>query len=215
MALVRSLMNSGGGMFAARDGAFRYVFLDADFFKLKILQRSASQTFTEAALASGAPVVTNGQTFGSYCLLPGDCSVKWQGEIVSAHTTVSGDPPHAPSFRFFGQTDGASTDSFVGTRGDPSGATPPVSDAVGRLLPLVDGKSVSATPASTGTYWTRPATTGKTVYGIARDINAVLVLIQQNGEAGLILKDLLQLIADAGIDQAVLADGSDSSTLAR
>jgi hypothetical protein len=206
-------MNSNGGMLAARDGAFRYAFLDADFFRLKVLQRRPNETFTAAAIAAPARVVANGQTFASYCLLPGDCSVKWQGEVVSRYVVIPGDPAHAPLFRYFGQSAGASADSYRIAKGDPGKAVPPLAEALGRLLPLVDSRAIAATPASTGTFWTRPPTTGKVAYGIATDINAVLVIVQQDGEKGLALRDFAALIADAGIDQAVMGDGSDSAVL--
>ncbi|SFU03578.1 Predicted protein [Geodermatophilus amargosae] len=210
---VRKRMNSGGGVFAALDGAFRYVFLDADFFRLEVLQRKPSEKFTAAAIASTARVVANGQTFASYCATPGDCAVKWQGEVVSKAITLPGEPPHAPSFRYFGQGAGASASSFIVAKGDPGQSVPPLVEAIGRLLPLVEGKSVAATPATSGTFWPMSATIGKAAYGVARDINAVLVIVQQHGEIGLMLPQFAALVAGAGVDQAAMGDGSDSATL--
>jgi hypothetical protein len=63
-------MNSSGGLFAAQDSSLSYAFLDATFFRMRVLQRAPNQTFTEAALASGATIVVNGQVFAAYCKLP-------------------------------------------------------------------------------------------------------------------------------------------------
>lgn len=137
----------------------------------------------------------------------------WEGEIVTEHSVQSGSPPSAPLFRYIGQSDGVSTAAYKIDTGDPSTATPPLAEAIGRLLPMVDGKAVSATQANCGTFWAHPPSTGKVLFGIARDIDAILVLVQRNGAGGYNLSDFAKLVADAGVDQAVMGDGSDSATL--
>jgi hypothetical protein len=212
---ARTAMNTNGGFLGAQDGAFRYAFIDGDFFHLKVLRRAPGQRFTEAAIASGARVAANGQTFARYCLTPGPCAVPWQGQVISAGAVVpGGTPATAPRFRYFGQVAGISAASFLVGSGDPSAAPATIREGIGRLLPLVTNKAVSANAGNAGTFWSEPPETGKVVYGLARSINATLVLVQQDGQSGLTVAALAAKIAVAGIDEAVMGDGSDSAALA-
>jgi hypothetical protein len=49
--------------------------------------------------------------------------------------------------------------------------------------------------------------------GVVPEIDAVFVAVQANGETGMRIDGLAQLLASSGIQDAVLADGSDSATL--
>src|SRR5215203_6870786 len=143
---VRAAMNTNRGMFAGSDGAFRYVCLDASFYRLEILRRPGDRRFTETAttLPPDVRVVANGQLFRPYCWIPRPCADPiWEGEIIVAHTTHPGDPRSQAAHRHVGQWDGRGAMAFtMNTRGDPSTVTSPgtYNHALGSLIPLVQNR---------------------------------------------------------------------------
>jgi hypothetical protein len=233
---VRAEMDKGYAMFGGLDGGLRYVCMDAAFYRLGVLRRSSTQSFTDAAAAlpAAARVVANGQLFGTskldYCFR-GPCSVKWQGEIIQGHVVSAGDPASRPDHRHVGQFDGRAQAAFAIAKGDPSSVTSPGTyrNALGTLLPLVSARipfgaveirdpagniTQFASPGGIGSWVSRPAGTGKIVYGVHRGSNVVFVLAQQNGAAGgLDITALIARLVSMGVDDAAMGDGSDSSTL--
>jgi hypothetical protein len=210
---IRTQMNSNRGFFGGVDGDFKYVCVDASFYRLMILMRPPALTFTEAALAMAPQVraIGNGQMFnGPYCWTH-PCVVTWQGRIISGGTTTPGGTA-AAAFRHFGQWTGASELSFALTAGDPTTITPTYFSAIGRLLPLVTG-GVGSPAGPLGNYWSEPASTGKIVYGIARAGQVLFMLVQENGGDGLNVPALITRLTSMHVDDALLGDGSNSVTL--
>jgi len=206
-------MNSNRGFFGGVDGTFKYVCVDASFYRLMILMRPTGLTFTDAAMAMGPQVraVGNGQMFnGPYCWTS-PCAVTWQGRIISGGTTTPGGTA-AAGFRHFGQWTGASELSFALTSGDPTTITPHYFSAIGRLLPLVT-RGVGSPAGPLGTFYSEPASTGKIVYGIARAEQVLFMLVQEDGGAGLDVPALITRLTSMHVDDALMGDGSTSVAL--
>jgi len=215
-------MNSNRGFFGGRDGALRYVCMDASFYRLNLLVKPSGLTFTGAAGATPVVVhaIANGQFFGTSKLdyltngcYSGPCRILWRGQIILSGTLNSGDPATAPNFRHIGQWNGCSQVSLAFAKGDPSAIAPPgYTSAFGYLMPLVQSR-VAAPASALGSYWSNPDTVGKVVYGLARSAQIVFVLAQQDKEAGLTVPDLIARLVAMKVDDAVMGDGSDSATL--
>ncbi len=223
---IRAQMDSVAALFAGSDGAFRYVCMDASFYQFEAFGRTESSTFVADALAktSDVRVVTNAQVFGTSKLqyVPceplaggGPCWIPWQGEIVVSHTVYPGDPPSRPAYRHFGQCDGRTEDAFKTGRGDPSTVGSPTvfNDAVGTLLPLIELRAMAAS-GLLGDWLQRPPDDGKMIWGIHREANIVFVLAQAHRTGtGSDIKSIQYLLHGMGVDEAVLLDGSSSTTL--
>lgn len=215
---VRSSMDRG--LFAGIDGGLRYVVMDATFYRLGILVRPSATTFTAAATAVPAPVrvVANGQIFGTsrrdYCFT-GPCAVQWQGEVMIGHAATAGSPASKPTFRHVGQWDGRAEVAYGIALGDPSTVVSPATyeAAMGSLHPLVVG-GASASAAALGSWMTNTANTGKTAVGLHRGAQTVFVVVQEDGvTGGITVPDLIARLLSMNVNEAALADGSDSAAL--
>jgi len=216
--VVRTDMNRNRGLFAGSDGDLSHISMDASFYRMDMFVRPDSQTFTDSAktLPSNVRAVANGQIFGTSRLdynYMGPGPEKWQGEIIVAGTARTGNPASAPAFRNMGQWNGCSQVAIGVSMGDPSKVTPGYLNAMGRLLPLVEGRTGAAS-GPLGDWWTRDASVGKAVYGVCRQEQVVFVLIQKDGgSSGITVPDLITRLVAMGVDDAVMGDGSDSATL--
>jgi hypothetical protein len=214
---IRADMNRNRGLAAGMDGGMAFVCMDASFYRMDLLIRPTNQTFTVAARALPREVraVANGQIFGTgvtdYCYTV-PCRVQWQGEVVVSGSARAGNPRSAPRFRYFGQWGGCSQVSFGTGTGDPSSVTPTFQNAMGRLLPLVEG-GTGAASGPLGDWWTRPATQGKAVYGLCRAEQVVFLLVQRDSGNGLTVPNLIRRLTSMGVEDAMMGDGSDSATL--
>ena len=216
---IRAEMDKNRGMFAGQNGALRYVCLDANFYRFEVLIRPDNKTFTDAAREAveadpSIRAIANGQYMHSYNY-PGTGlgRVDWQGEVISGGKKPrEGDPPSKFLYRHFGQWNGCSLLSFAINISDPSYVTPTYNTALGTLLPLVE-KGVRGTPGQLGNYWSFAADKGKPVYGLSQSAEVVFLLVQEDGEDGLTVPDLIDRLISMGVDNAVIADGSDSVTL--
>lgn len=209
---IRAQMNKNRGFFGGMDGAFKYVCMDASFYRFLLLIRPGTSSFTDFAAATPTNVraIANGQMFRSYCYAS-PCTVDWQGRVMQAGTLVPGGTS-TPGFRHFAQWTGCSELSFAVAKGNPESVTPTYFSAMGRLLPLVQNK-LGSPPGPLGTFWAEPAETGKIVYGLARAEQVVFMLAQENGEDGLDVKDLIKRLVSMKVDEAVMGDGSSSVML--
>lgn len=223
------------GLFPGIDGRKHYVVMDAIFYRLNIFIRPSTSRFTTSAIARHASfpnsrVVANGQFFGpvgggtaglawinaqaSYCHND-PCPIDWQGEVLNSHSIVrTGNPPSRSRFYHFGQFDGTSVSAYDIARGNPSAVTRDSGyrSALGTLLPLIVGR-VRATPAQLGSFWSAPASDGKTCYGIHRNSNTVFVFVEEDGAGSITIPNLITLLERMGVDEAVLGDCGSSSTL--
>jgi len=196
----------------------RYVIMDASFYKLNIFIRPSTQTFTDAAIARqtsnpSVRVITNGQYCNEYAYIrPGP--IQWQGEIIVSHTVRRGVPSSYPNFYHYGQFDGLTDMSYDMARGNPSAVTRDrgYNAALGRLLPLING-GVLGTPVQLGSAWRDPPSVGKICLGIHRPSNTIFVFLEEDGHGTTTIPRLQSLLNGMGVDDAALADGSDSTAL--
>jgi hypothetical protein len=229
---VRSFMDIDRGLFGGNDDDLQYVIMDAIFYRPEILIRPSSQSFTDAgrALSADVRVLVNGQIFGTskwdYCFSD-PCNVQWQGEIIDAGTTRTGNPASRPDHRFFGRENAIPIWRYHAGQGDPAGFSPTLHYAMGSLLPLIQGgtrfgNGNQGTPpnrtqihSGATTHWMGfPASQGKTAVGIHRSSGCLFVICQQDGAStGMNIRTLITRLQTMGVDDAVLCDGSDSATL--
>ncbi|WP_284750666.1 phosphodiester glycosidase family protein [Amycolatopsis sp. RTGN1] len=219
---IRARLQADRGMFVGSDGAYRYVCVDPGFYRLGVFVRPTSSTFTASAktATAGTPVraVANGQVFDDYQFTsPGP--VAWQGEVISGGAVLPGGGAagSAPMHRYAAQWPGISVPALAFGTGSPSTVVPPLRSAFGRLVPLIEA-GARATAAQLGSWMTKGARTGKTVYGLCAAEAVLFVLVQEHGTflaptGAETVTDLMTRLFGMGVDQAMLADGSDSVAL--
>jgi hypothetical protein len=235
---ARALMKLDRGMLAGRDGPFRYVVMDALFYRLDVYVRPPTMTFTDGAEALEANdvsvrVIANAQHCSNYSSKVGPGPVDWQGEIVTETYEDDGSPNL--DFRrhmYFGQWAGIGEQSYWIQRGYPSEVTSPtrLRNAIGRLIPLITngipfGPEEKRDP-TTGALIQKNSNavsgwrhewdfTGKVIAGIHRSAQAVFVFIQEHQSVvnGQPLAAVISLLRSMGIDDAVMGDGSTSVAL--
>lgn len=224
---VRSSKLTDKGFFAAHDTSLdiRYVMADATFYDLEIFQRGSNDFTVDAVAASsstGIRAIVNGQVYSGYW------SPQWQGEIISNSVVQPGNPPSKPDSRYISKWSGRTEEAYDVGRGDPSTRSPALQNAMGSLLPIIQGKipfgektltsggKVTQFESPTlGTQWFPfPADKGKIIYGIHRTTQLLFFIAQEDGASpGIKLKDLIAQLVTHGVDDAVMGDGSDSATL--
>jgi hypothetical protein len=219
---VRTRLQADRGMFVGSDGAYRYVCVDPGFYRLGVFVRPPSLTFTASAATATASAavraVANGPFFSDYHYFsPGP--VPWLGEVISGGAVLPGGGAagSGATFRHAGQWPGTSVPAVAFGRGSPSTVVPPLWSAVGGLLPLITA-GARATAAQLGSWMSAGARVGKTVYGLAASEAVLFMLVQEHGSlrgaAGAeTVPDLMTRLVGMGVDEAVLADGSDSVAL--
>jgi hypothetical protein len=213
---VRPKMQADRGMFVGSDGDFRYVCVDPAFYRIGAFLRPFGSTFSgSAATATGAKVIANGQFFDSY--LPVKSPVPWEGEVIAdGGVQPGGVPGGKPAMRYVGQWPGMSVPAVAFGRGDPSTVSPPLQAALGALVPLIEG-GAGATAKQMGTWVMAGPRWGKTIYGLHRSEGVLFVLVQVHSgpgsASGLDIFAVRSNLMTMGVDDAVLADGSDSATL--
>ena len=217
---VRTRLQVDRGMFVGSDGAYRYVCVDPGFYRLGVFVRPPALTFTASAAAASSTVraVANGPFFSTYHYFsPGP--VPWLGEVISGGTVLPGGGAagSGAKLRHAGQWPGTSVPAVAFGRGSPSSVVPPLRSAVGGLLPLITA-GAPATAAQLGSWMSTGARVGKTVYGLCASEAVLFVLVQEHGSlrgaAGAeTVPDLMTRLVGMGVDEAVLADGSNSVAL--
>ena len=234
---VRAQMKLDRGMFAGRDGPFRYVVMDANFYRFDVFVRPVAKTFTEGAEEMQAGdvsvrVISNAQHCHLYGSKTGAGPLDWEGEIMREHIVTDGRPDMDFSrHMYFGQWDGIGEQAYWIQRGIPSEVSSPTTlrNAMGRLIPIMS-HGVPFGPkeirAATGALeqkgsnavntWSQEADrTGKVIAGIHRSAQIVFVFIQQHNAIvdGLPLPALISRLQSMGVDDAVMGDGSTSVAL--
>jgi hypothetical protein len=217
---VRDRMWADRGMFVGSDGDFRYVCVDPGFYRICVFVRPDDQTFVASAQRADPRIrtITNGQFFTKNQHF-GPGPVPWQGEVISGGALLpgGGGAGAGASFRFSGQWPGTSVPAVAFGLGSPSAVRPPLQAAIGGLLPLITA-GARATPAQLGNWISKGARVGKTIYGLRRSEAVLFILVQRHSKTPLFvegdtLPKLMDRLVDMGVDDAVLADGSDSATL--
>jgi hypothetical protein len=232
---VRALMDMDRGMFVGSDGNIVYVCLDASFYRLEIFKRPSGARFKATAMGVPADirVVANGQFYSPHCS-GGPCPTVFQGELIVSGTVETGNPPSRPDHFHIGQWSGRGSSAFRFGVGDPSAFTSPapLTNAMGALLPLVrsrvrvgarelrdsSGRVTQYGSPGIGSLLPRPRFFGYTAYGIHRQSQTLLVLVQREvfnwqGTNGIDLAEIIDRLMAIGVDEAVLADSGSSSML--
>lgn len=237
---VRAVMTDRA-LFCGKDGDFRYIVMDAVFYRFEVFMRPATQMFVAAAenaqllRSSVLRVISNASFVHDYGTaqvpLTGPEPQSYEGEVIIGHATSAGTPASLPDHRYIGQLDGATAAAIAMDRGDPSGVTVPGTfvQAIGGLLPIIK-KGVPFGPKevfdASGTIrevagsnaireWQhRLDGCGKSIVGVHRETDIVFVLMQRDGyTGGKSITDVIALLTTMGVDDAVMGDGSDSVTL--
>jgi hypothetical protein len=204
------------------------LFFDALFYSMEIFLRDDNRTFTETALGVGSNirVITNGSFTHEYNYLPPPRRVPWEGEIIIDRVIPRpGVPASMPSYYFIGREDGLPIRRHHSDRGDPSGYTSRLRYAMGGLYSLIPKRRKAIPhngpigpdefPSQAMTDWySRDASVGKVGFGIHRTSGCFFVFCQEDGVSpGMKIKTIIDRMADAGIDDAVLGDGSTSACI--
>jgi len=239
---IRAMMTDKG-FFAGKDGALRYVVMDASFYRFQSWLRPATKTFTGGATVDEAAdknlrVISNASFVDDP---PGydysnPAAQTWEGEVMDAHVVSAGTPASMPEHRYVGQWDGQGEMALAMDRGDPSSVTSPsdFDDAIGGLLPIIKkgikfaGKmqehsvtgelQVAGSNAIAG--WEKKGKfVGKVIAGVHRQGNIFFIFAQEHlfwanpAGAGMSITDVIDRLHDMGVDDAVMGDGSDSVAL--
>lgn len=235
---ARVLMNQDRGMFGGEDGDLLYVVMDATFYRMEIFVRPGFQTFTDGALVVQAAepairALCNGQNKGggwtSYEAIP-DPAQDFEGQIIVAHFSRRARPKRFPAYPHIGQWDGRSEVAFSVARGEPGDVMPRYNHAMGYLYPVIEDRvraGVSDIRDSSGNFLTRTSTvirdwiqnyppeTGKVIVGIHRSTQSLFILVQRHKgpNGGKAMADIIALLGDMGVDDALMGDGSSSVAL--
>jgi hypothetical protein len=227
------------GFFAGKDGALRYVVIDASFYRFQTWLRPATKKFTvgatDAQTADPNLRVISSASFAHDYDYNNPNAQTWEGEVIDAHVVQPGTPASLPKHRYIGQWDGQGEVALDMDKGDPSSVTnPDFDDAIGGLYPIikkgikfagamqehsVTGElQVAGSNAIAGWEKERPYM-GKMIAGVHRQASVFFILAQEHlspfnpAGAGLSITDVIGRLHGMGVDDAVMGDGSDSVTL--
>jgi hypothetical protein len=234
---IRSAMSANRGMFAGQDGGFLYTVMDATFYRMEIYVRPAALTFTDGAESRQAVepdvrVICTGQFMAGnlldYELVGPDLEQRFEGQIIISHSPQRFES-EKQAWAHIGQWDGRSHVAFQVGYGEPGDVNPRFNHAMGRLYPMIENGvpyGISDVPGSPGSSLQKfhpgtehyilnePDKKGKVVCGIHRDSQSVFVLVQRDGATGgMGFDDVIALLLDMGVKDAVACDGSDSVAL--
>jgi hypothetical protein len=226
----RSLIIAAGGFFDFTDGALQCVMLIDDFLSMQVIRRTALEFFetTVDNAVKADPrlkLIINGsygdnQTrSGAFSRLFGSDPIdanlqEVMGDVIRSGSKVAGTPRSSRAFMAFDHTLRTQAPvCFFGIGNPPSTADA----ALGGLGQIVIGstKSDNADPWYAALNAFAPQT-GR--IGIASSVTTGLILVfaqPQGTKPGLTLDKLRDKLSDAGFEDAVLLDGSDSVMLTR
>jgi hypothetical protein len=203
------------------------VLADTCFYDLEVfLPETGIGRFSGFAQTATTPpatvrVVVNGQPYD-----PSLTSREWlwDGDIIDGGVVMHGvDNENESDARYFGKWSGRTDVAYdVCRRGSPVEVTPPLSDALSDLLPIIrDGNPFSIGPGPTQyysptlviTWFNKAASVGKVIYGIHRATQLLCFFVQQDNATGFLIQEVIRRLQAMGIDDAVMGDGSSSACL--
>jgi hypothetical protein len=232
---VELLVNANGRMYHGQEGDLHYVVIDPLFHPMRVFQRDPTRSFTQEAahsLVSNDKVLINGQFFAKnktdYCMmLP--CYCQAIGETIVDGTKLSGNPPSAGTYTYFGKEPSRAAWRYRVGSGNPSGAQPPLVQALGGVVTLIEKhvsrgtKNVNAGAVAVqqndkrvANFFTWGADMGKSMIAVHRTSGLILVVGQADGDdssGGIGWRQLLDKLVIMGIDDATYLDGSSSAAL--
>lgn len=202
------------GIVSGSDGAFHYALLDADIYRLTVIDARESIRMTGAvgALAHTPAAVMNAQ----FISLKG----KAEGDVIRAGRVLQRDSRPA---RYFVAEDPSRSGMrrFVLGRGNPSVVVPRATSGIGGLGPVLDeGRTVPRDRWSDSIY-ERDRQVGRGVIAVDRGRRLIIFLAQEDrsvpwAETGNTrkLSVVRSWLKDMRVADAIFNDGSDSEALA-
>jgi hypothetical protein len=198
------------GVLSGRDRDLRYALVDLRQVDMTVVEaHELGLTDTVELMPDKPDAVVNGQFIASAV------GIGTEGQVVREAALINSNSQ--PARVYVTQDPGSTTAAGIrfGT-GNPRAARPAARVAFGGLGPVLLAKA----PVAPLTPWAksihdRPRSTGRGVIAIRRDLDLLLLLVQQDGATlnAMTMPEIRDLLVRLGFDDAAFNDGSDSESL--